>query len=227
MRIKVKDLYKEERPREKALRFGMDSLSNRELLAIVLRCGYQGVSALQLADYVLSENDGLLGLSQTDIHSLCKTKGISKIKALELMSVIELSKRIALEKVQEGTYGDSPKVIAEYLMKKIGSLKQEHFLVLFLDTKNKVIKDKVLFIGSLNQSVVHTREIFKEAFLCSAAKLIVSHNHPSNKCIPSESDIVVTTTIEEVGNLVGIPLLDHIIVGVDHYLSFKEKGLLR
>lgn len=226
MRIKVKDLYKEERPREKALRYGVETLSNRELLAIVLRCGYKGVSVLQLADQVLSTSKGLLPLLQMDMQSLCAIKGISQIKAIEIGAILEMSKRIAQEKVQAGVYGESPQLIAEYLIKKIGFHKQEHFLALFLDTKNKIIKDKVLFIGSLNQSVVHTREIFKEAISCSGAKIVVAHNHPSNNCTPSESDILVTNTIMEVGNLVGIPLLDHLIVGMDQYFSFKEKGLL-
>lgn len=226
MAIKVKEMYVEERPREKAIKYGVDKLSNRDLLAIILRCGCKGMSVLQLADELIAKAGGINHLKEMDINDLTLLKGISKTKAIELMACFELAKR--------GTYADlkqreditNPKDIAYYLMQKIGSKKQEHFVVLFLNTKHQVIAEETLFIGSLNTSVVHAREIFKAAIIHNSAKILVSHNHPSNDCIPSNQDIQVTEMILETSRIVGIPLLDHIIVGQSTYFSFKEKHLM-
>lgn len=219
-------MYVEERPREKAMKYGVDKLSNRDLLAIILRCGYKGMSVLQLADELINKAGGINNLKSMDMKEFISIKGISKIKAIELMSCFELAQRSTYHELKEKVVIKDPKGIANYLMQKIGSKKQEHFLVLFLNTKHHIIAEEVLFIGSLNTSVVHAREIFKAAIVHNSAKILIAHNHPSNDCIPSNQDIQVTETIQETANIVGIPLLDHIIVGQSTYFSFKEKMLM-
>lgn len=220
-------MQREERPREKAKRFGIESLSTTELLALLLRCGYRGYSVLQLAQQLLSESKGLVQLSQMDAKELMKIKGISEAKGLELQACFEISKRISSQTLFNSLKINSPKIVSEYLNKKIGYKKQEHFVVLMLDTKNQLIKEMTLFVGSLNTSVVHAREVYKCAIEHSSAKIMIAHNHPSGECIPSEQDILVTSALQQVGELVGIPLLDHIIVGNNQYFSFKEKQLMK
>lgn len=220
-------MYVEERPREKAMKYGVDKLSNRDLLAIILRCGYKGISVLQLADVLIAEAGGIHHLRKMDMNKLISIKGISKIKAVELMSCFELAKRSTYNDLKEKEEITEPKDIAYYLMQKIGSKQQEHFVVLFLNTKHQIIDEETLFIGSLNTSVVHAREIFKAAIIHNSAKILISHNHPSNDCIPSNQDIQVTNMVQDASQIVGIPLLDHIIVGQSSYFSFKEKHLVR
>lgn len=227
MHIKVNEILPEERPREKAYHYGVESLSNRDLLAIVLRCGYKGVSVLEIADEILNTFHGIGALGRCSIEELCTIKGVSKCKAVELLACFELAKRSFINIQEPLVYIDSPKRVAEYLMHKIANKLQEHFVVLFLDTKNQVIYEETIFIGSLNTSVVHAREIFKRAILKSSAKIVIAHNHPSGECSPSLQDIDVTNTIYETGQLVGIPLLDHLIIGKGNYFSFKQQQLLK
>lgn len=217
----------EEKPREKALRYGIESLSDAELLAILLRCGYKGVSVLQLSHHVLEKAGSFLYLYQMDMKRMTEIKGISKIKAMELQACFEISKRVAEQTFFDSFHIHDPKTISNYLNKKIGYKKQEHFVLLMLNTKNQLIKEKTLFVGSLNTSVVHAREVYQCAIENSSAKIMVAHNHPSGECIPSEQDILVTNSLQQVGELIGIPLLDHIIVGGNQYFSFKEKQLMK
>lgn len=217
-------MHVEERPREKAIKYGVENLSNRELLAILLRCGYKGKSVLLLADELIAKVEGIQHLRTMDLQELTRIKGISEIKAIELMACFELVKRSTYHELVQRKEVSEPKVVANYLMQKIGNEKQEHFIVLFLNTKHAIINEKVLFIGSLNHSVVHAREIFKAAIVHNSAKILVAHNHPSGDCIPSEQDVQVTKRLQETGEMVGIPLLDHIIVSSSTYFSFKEKG---
>lgn len=226
MEIKVKEMPIDEKPREKAFRYGIESLSNRELIAILLRNGYAGVSVLELSDHVLQKANGLGNLASMPLNELMEIKGISKVKALELMTCFELSKRVSSQVLFSTLSANSPSCVAEYMNKKIGNKQQEHFVVLFLDTKNQLIKEETIFIGSLNKSVIHAREIFKAAIANSSAKIMLVHNHPSKVCIPSEQDIKVTARLLEAGKLVGIEVLDHIIVGGNTYYSFKEHQLM-
>ncbi|WP_277489422.1 MULTISPECIES: DNA repair protein RadC [unclassified Breznakia] len=215
-----------ERPREKAVINGIESLSNRELLAIILRCGYKGTSVLQMAEMVLNEAGGLLNLYSMNYEELIKIKGISSSKALEILSAFEISKRVSFENLTDRIQINSPKNLSQYLNQKIGFKKQENFHVLFLNTKNQIICEKTLFIGTLNVSVVHPREIFKEAIQKNAASIIVSHNHPSSNCNPSEQDIVFTKSLVTAGDIIGISVIDHIVVSHNNYFSFKEKNLI-
>lgn len=226
MEIKVKEMPIDEKPREKAIRYGIESLSNRELMAILLRNGYAGVSVLELSDHVLQKANGIANLSSMQLSELMEIKGISKVKALELMACFELSKRVSSQVLFSTLQISNPSCVAEYMNKKIGNKQQEHFVVLFLDTKHHLIKEETIFIGSLNNSVIHAREIFKAAIANSSAKIMLVHNHPSKVCIPSEQDIKVTARLLEAGKLVGIEILDHIIVGGNSYFSFKEHQLM-
>ena len=227
MEIKVNEMPKEEKPREKAMRYGVESLSNRELLALLLRCGYQGVSVLELSDTVLKEAKGIARLSTMSQKELVSIKGISAVKALEILACFELSKRASSETLYTMLNASDPNVVAKYLNEKIGHKKQEHFVVLFLDTKNQLIKEETIFIGSLNSSVIHAREVFKAAIANSSAKIILSHNHPSSNCIPSEQDIRATNVLVDTGKVVGIEVLDHIIVGGNNFFSFAQHQLLK
>lgn len=225
--MKVKDINKEERPREKARISGISTLSNRDLLAIILRSGTNGISAMQLADMILNESGSLCDLMSLDFAQLNQIKGIKEAKALQLLSCFELSKRIAFdESRQMEIQVDHPKILADWLNKEIGFTSQEHFIVIFLDNKNKIISYKTLFIGSLNSSIVHPREVFKAAIEIKAAKIIVAHNHPSGDMEVSDADIVSTKALSETGKIVGIPLLDHLIVGKNKYISFAQKLLI-
>lgn len=217
----------DEKPREKAIRYGVESLSNRELLALLLRCGYKGVSVLELSDHLLKKAGSLQKLSQMDLKNFLEIKGISLAKSLQLRASFELSKRVSSEMLYSSISVTNPSIAAEYLKKKIGNKQQEHFVVLFLDTKNQLIKEETLFIGSLNSSVVHAREVFKAAMLNSSARIMLAHNHPSMDCIPSEQDIIVTEKLQEVGRLVGIEVLDHIIVGGNTFFSFAQHNLMK
>lgn len=227
MEIRIKEINEHERPREKALKYGISSLSNRDLLALLLRCGCKGMSALQLADILLAHSQGLAYLSTMRIEELKTIHGISDAKALEIAACFELSKRASYQVLHDAIDISSPRVIVDYLYQKIGNKDQEHFVVLYLNTKNRLIKEETVFIGSLNSSIVHSREIFKGAICYSSAKIIIAHNHPSNVCIPSEQDIEVTQRIAQTGDMIGIPLLDHIIIGKNNYFSFKEHQLLK
>ncbi len=226
MKVKVKEMLASERPREKALKYGIEKLSNRELVALLLRCGYKGTSVLQLADTLIHEANGLASMGKMSLDDFMSIKGISEAKAMMFLACFELTKRASYENLTNQQAINSPKEIADYLMKKIGNKQQEHFVVLFLNTKHTIIAEETLFVGSLNTSVVHAREIYKAAITHGCARILISHNHPSNDCEPSNQDMQVTQQLDEVGQLVGISLLDHIIVGHNNYFSFKENQLL-
>ena len=215
-----------ERPREKVLKHGIEALSNRELIALLLRCGYKGVSALYLADTLIHKSNGIAYLSKMTMEDYIAIKGISESKAMTFIACFELAKRVTSASLNECVSIENPKVIAQYLMQKIGNKQQEHFVVLFLNTKHMIIAEETLFVGSLNASVVHAREVYKAAMSHQCARILIAHNHPSNDCIPSQQDIQITKQLDEVGQLVGISLLDHIIVGQNNYFSFKENQLL-
>lgn len=211
-----------DRPREKALAYGIHVLTNKELLAVLLRSGIPGKSVLELAEEILSLRNHLGELSQIQIHELMQIKGIKEAKALELLACFELSRRISYQQIEDKDVMNSPKALVRWLNKQIGYFDQEHFFVLFLNTKNHIISYKSMFVGSGSSCQVSAKEVFTEAMRLSAQKIIIAHNHPSGNIEPSISDMTLTKAILEVGNLCGIPLLDHIIVGKNNYYSFKE-----
>ncbi|MGB7595685.1 MAG: DNA repair protein RadC [Erysipelotrichaceae bacterium] len=221
--LELKELAVSERPREKCIRFGIRSLSHTELLALILRSGTKSHSVFSIADELLRKAKGIRRLSQLTLQDLCEVHGIDKAKACEMMAVCELARRMALEEVYEQDVVDQPGRLVDWLRRELGDAQQEHFLVVFLDTKNHILGHKVCFIGSLDRSVVHPREIFKEAVAYSAARIIAVHNHPSGDVTPSENDIQVTKSLEEAGIMMGIPLLDHLIVSHRTFYSLRQK----
>lgn len=222
----IKDFPKEERPRERFIHYGPNSLSNQELLAIILRTGTKRESVLQLSQRLISEFQGLRMLMNASLEELTRIKGVGEAKAIQLLAAIELGKRIANMKNEERYVIRSPEDGANYVMEEMRFLTQEHFVCLFLNTKNEVIHKQTIFIGSLNASIVHPRELFKEAFRRSAASMICLHNHPSGNPMPSREDIEVTKRLAECGKILGVEVLDHIIIGDKRYVSLKEKGYL-
>ncbi|NLC96120.1 MAG: DNA repair protein RadC [Erysipelotrichaceae bacterium] len=222
----VKELPITERPREKALKFGIHSLSNRELLAILIRNGYQGKSSLGIADDILFSCNGIGNLSSVDLNDLLKIKGIKKVKALEILTCIEIARRIAFEEALTVDVIDEPKAIINWLNKEIGFNKQENFMVIYLDIKNRIITYKILFKGTIDHSLVHPREIIKEALLVSSSKIMLIHNHPSGDPTPSQADIKMTKQVIEATSLVGINVLDHIIVSSNRYFSLAQSKLM-
>jgi DNA repair protein RadC len=224
--LKILDLPQNERPREKLLRYGAQTLSNSELLAVILRSGTAGENILNLCNRILKESNGLNGLLNVNQEQLLNIKGIKEGKATQLLAVAELSKRFRSYMSGEEIKITSPKDIAFYLMEDMRYLEQEELRVILLNTKNIVIGVKISTRGTINSSLVHPREVFKEAIRQNAASIIICHNHPSGDPAPSSEDINITNRLKECGKLVGIELVDHVIIGNGNYLSLKEKGIL-
>jgi len=216
--MKIKEIAKEQRPRER-LKAG-NVLNDAELLALLLGSGTKGESAIDMGNRLLSEN-GLDKLNSLSIQELMKIKGIGLAKASKLIAAFELSKRVSSGKICEKIV-KNPSDIASHYIEKLKDLKKEHFIAVFLDSKNKIIKDEIISIGTLNSSLVHPREVFKEAIKCSANSVILVHNHPSGSVEPSDEDYRVNKVLVETGNLVGIKVLDHLIVGEGKWESIEE-----
>ncbi|OPJ62043.1 RadC family protein [Clostridium chromiireducens] len=225
--LKIKDIPQHERPKEKLLTYGAESLSNSELLAIILRTGTQGENVLQLSSRLLSELEGLDGILNSSINDITSIKGIKGGKASQILALSELFKRFrTLKAIKNDIKITSPKELADLIMGEMNDLTQEVLKVVLLNTKNVIIGTKDVFKGSLNTSVVHPREIFKQAINKNSASIIICHNHPSGDPTPSKEDINITLRIKECGNIIGIQLIDHIIIGNNKFVSLKERGLI-
>jgi DNA repair protein RadC len=224
MPLMIRDVPKDARPRERLLSDGPESLSNQELLAILLRTGTKDESVLELAQRLLHHFEGLRSLKDATIEEMTSIKGIGKAKAMQILAALELGRRISRLSYDERYEIRSPEDGAKYVMEDMRFLSQEHFVAIYLNTKNQVIHRKTVFIGSLNSSIVHPREVFKEAIKRSAASVICAHNHPSGDPTPSREDIEVTKRLAESGRIIGIELLDHLIIGDHTFISLKEKG---
>lgn len=223
MVLKIKELPKEERPYEKLALCGVEKLSNEELLAILLKSGYHNISSKDLANILLKEANGIIGLSKMTYNELYLIKGIGMSKAAIILVAFELAKRVSIAKVNiKEQKLTSSKMVFDYYVQKIGDKKQEYFYVVYLDSAKKIIDDRLLFIGTINYSIVHPREIFKEAYLLSATAILCVHNHPSGNVFPSKEDLKITDDIRVIGDLLGIKLVDHIIIGNKQYYSFLE-----
>lgn len=209
--MKVREMPLESRPREKALNYGLSALTDYELIAIILRTGYSGMSAVNLAQKVLKKFP-LDRLNNISIQELMTLKGIKEAKALELLVCFELSKRSSLYIGMREDVISNPKSLLNFIKSEIGSLSNEQFLVVCLNTKNMIIKYKVMFVGTVDVTVVHPRDIFKFAIENNATRIICAHNHPSGDITPSKQDIEITKILKQTGDMVGIPLLDHVIV---------------
>ena len=218
----IKDMPRVERPREKLMRYGPDKLSVEELLAIIIRTGRKGESALEVSAKIIKRftAEGLAKLTHADLKS---QPGIGPVKACELLACFELGRRFITGK--KASIYLKPKDIWEGL-RDIRDRKKEHFVVFYLDTRNQEIKREIISIGCLNANLVHPREVFEPAVKNLAASVIVAHNHPSGNLEPSQEDIDLTKRLAGAGKLLGIELLDHVIVSKEGFSSFKEKGLI-
>lgn len=222
----LREIPKEERPRERLLQHGAEALSNSELLAILLRTGTANESAVRLAGKVLAACGGLRHLTDMTVEQLTAIKGIGQAKALQLKAGIELGRRLSRSRLEDMPAVRSPQDAAELLRDELRYLTKEHFVVLFLNTKNRVIGKETLSIGSLNASIVHPREVFRSAIQRSSASIICAHNHPSGDPTPSPEDIEVTRRLAAAGKLLGIELLDHVIIADQAHASLKEMGYI-
>ena len=216
-------------PYDKFVAFGPETLSDEELLAIILRTGTKDEDAVTLACRVLEicgGKRGVAGLHRVPVKELVKIKGIGHVKAIKLKAVAELSKRIALSKTKEDVCFRHPAQVAQAYMEQMRHLEKECCIAVYVDCKDCRITDNLLSVGSLDSSVMSSREIFRQAVLCNAAAVILLHNHPSGNPQPSQEDILLTKKLAEASVLMEIPLLDHIIIGDNKYISLKEKGVL-
>lgn len=218
---KIKDIPKLERPRERLKEVGASNLTDKELLAIILKTGTKNYSVNDLAIEILRKYS-LQELPNITINELIKIKGIGEVKAIELLSTIELGKRIYLKPKVNLKKMTNPKDIWESTKYLFVNKKQELFYCLYFNNQQELIERKLLFMGTINKSITHPREVFKEAYRLSASSIICLHNHPSGNLKPSEADINFTKAIVKVGNIQGIPVLDHIIVNEDSFYSFYD-----
>lgn len=223
----IKELPESERPREKLCERGAESLSNEELLAVIIRTGSRTESAVELSKRVISrDNRGLVYLRDTTIEELMEISGIGKCKASQILAAIEVGKRINYHTAAEKVRVNQPSTVADLFMDEMRYLQKEHFRVVLLDTKNQIMVTEEISIGTLNASIVHPRDVFKIAIKRNSNSIILIHNHPSGDPTPSKEDINITNRLIEVGDLVGIKVLDHIIIGDKNYISFKEKNII-
>ena len=226
-RLMIRDLPAEERPREKMKALGAEALSNAELLAILLRTGSDRESALQLAVRLLSQSGGLRNLPGLSLEDMQEIRGVGPAKAAQLKAALEIGRRLATMPPDQAESITSPQRAAALVMEELRYKKKEHFVILLLNTKNHLLSREEISVGSLSASIVHPREIFKIPLRKSAASIILVHNHPSGDPSPSQEDLEVTRRLVEAGNLLGIAVRDHLVIGDGCYFSFKEKGLLK
>ncbi|MCG7386524.1 DNA repair protein RadC [Paenibacillus sp. ACRRY] len=222
----MRDIPHEERPRERMMEYGAGALSHAELLAILLRTGTRQESAVHMAQRILTEAGGIRSLMDMSLNELTAMKGIGMAKAVQLKAGIELGHRIAKSRRVQSPSIRTPRDAADILLEQLRYLQKEHFVCLFLNSKNHIIAQETLSMGSLNASIVHPREVFRAAIKCSSASIVCAHNHPSGDPTPSPEDIQITKRLIEAGSIVGIDVLDHIIIGDGTYVSLKEKGLV-
>ncbi|MCX7781065.1 MAG: DNA repair protein RadC [Negativicutes bacterium] len=224
--LTIKDLPAGERPREKLLTKGAFAVSDAELLAILLRTGARQENVTRIAERLLVEFGGLVGLAALLPQELERIHGIGPAKAVTLTAAMEIAKRLSSHTPAERPVIRSPGDAAAFLMPRLRYESREHFMALLLSTKNHVLAVPVISIGSLNASVVHPRELFREAINHSAASVILVHNHPSGDPTPSQEDILLTRRLIDAGQLLDIAVLDHVIIGDGKYVSLKEKGII-
>lgn len=221
----IKNIPVSDRPRERLLEKGSSSLSDAELLVIILGSGNKNKDVKEIADSVLSTVKNVSELKNLNYQEFIKINGIGKAKACILLSLIEFAKRMnqSVSSLNDKIF-NRPDIIFEYFRDRLSDEKQENFYCVYLDSKKRIMTSKLLFKGTVDRSLVHPREIFKEAYLLSASSIICVHNHPSGNVSPSKEDIFLTKMLKEISNLMGIEISDHIIVGKDEYYSFFENG---
>lgn len=220
----VKELPDSEKPYEKFLKSGAESLSDAELLAVIIRSGTHGRRSIEVSqDFLNREQRSLLNLYEVSFEDMLKIHGIGRVKAIQLKCIAELSKRISEERYQKRICMDHPKTIADYYMERMRHEKQERLLALFFDAKCRLLEDVMMSVGSATSAFVSPREIYLAALRYKAVQIVLIHNHPSGIPEPSAEDDAVTKKVAESGLLLGIPLVDHIILGDRSYYSYKER----
>lgn len=229
--LTLKELPNSEKPYERIEAFGAQALSDAELLAVIIKAGTRELSAIGVAQKILTDNNGPGGLNNIrdlSIQQLSEINGIGRVKAIQLKALAELAKRMATTRIiGERKRIRSSSDVNDLIMAEMRELKKEVFKVIFLNIKNYIIKIQDISVGSLSSSIVHPREVFTEAIKCSSAGIILIHNHPSGDPTPSKEDIETTTRLVKAGEMMGISVVDHIIVGDGVYVSMKERGLLK
>lgn len=221
----IKDMLEEEKPREKACRFGIRTLSTAELLAILLRTGIKGQSVLDTSQALLRKAKNVSGLASMSLEEIMEIDGIGEAKGLVLLASFELARRMAFDDVK-GEQIKSPASLVNWLKSEIGTQLQEMFLVVYLNQQLRIITHRILFQGTINEAAVYPREIFKEALLLNSTSLMFAHNHPGGDITPSSADIALTAKLMKVADLMGVKVLDHIIVSGNDYFSFARQGIL-
>ena len=219
--MKIKDLPKIDRPREKLEKYGVKKLAEFELLAILLGSGIKGLNVIQLSKKILNIIQKI-GIKKITLEDLLKIKGLGKAKASQILATVELGQRLQTDKKREILSADD----VWNLCADICDSKKEHFIAFYIDTQNCLIERQIISIGTLNASLVHPREVFEPAVRLSASSIILSHNHPSGNCEPSQDDIEITKRLTEAGKILGMEIADHVIVAKDKFLSFKEQNLI-
>lgn len=225
----IKEMLEEERPYEKCTKYGVTALSDAELLAVLLRTGTKGINSLELARNILravDEDDGILNIHHLTIDKLRSIKGIGKVKATQILCLSELTKRLAKASAKDKLVFDMPSTIADYYMEDMRHQKQEQMKLLMLNAKARLVGETDISKGTVNASLVSPRELFIESLEKNAVSIILLHNHPSGDPSPSKNDILLTKRVKDAGNLIGIDLLDHIIIGNNCYVSFAEEKLI-
>ena len=225
--INFKNIPESDKPRERLYQYGSENLSDEELISIILKTGTKGISVKEVSLKLLENVGDIKRLKDIGINTLIGINGIGRVKAIEIKAAIELGRRIYIENNKlSGVILNNSLKIYEYFKELVGNKKQEYFYTVYVDTKGRYIDKRCLFVGTINNSIVHPREIFKEAYLLSANGIICIHNHPSGDPTPSKEDMMITRKIKEIAVIHGIRLVDHIIVGIDSYYSFYEDNKL-
>ena len=222
----ISDWPKDEQPREKLLEKGASSLSDAELLAIFLRTGVKGISAVELARQLLQNFGGIRELLEASETDFCAGLGLGRAKYAQLQAVLEMNRRHLAQKMRHGSVMDNPNCVSDYLITQLRHLKREVFACLLLDNKHRVLGFEILFQGSINSAAVHPREVVKTALAYNAAAIILAHNHPSGVAEPSMADRQITERLSNALALIDVNVIDHIIIGSSAPVSFAQRGLL-
>lgn len=216
---------KELMPREKALEYGISSLNNNELLALIIKSGYKDQNVFNIVESIINVANGFENLLSLSYEELLSVNGINKAKALELLAILEIAKRLTkIDKISEKSL-NCPEKVVDWLRFNLAYSNQETFFAVYLNNSGKIIKSEILYKGTKNMSVVSIDEILRKAIIFKASGIIVAHNHPSNSCTPSSNDIELTNKLSNACKLIDIPLLDHLIISRNDYFSFKKNAL--
>lgn len=222
----IKEMPGDERPREKAILYGVSVLSTRELLALLLRTGSKGESVLQVVDHLLMQSKGISGLEKMSRKELCEIRGISDTKAIELLACMELNKRVLYEKARRDDVIAEPEHLVQWLQREIGPCVQEKFLAVYLDNCHHILSIQTIFVGTINMSHVYPRDVLREALRESAVSMIIVHNHPGGSLQPGTADLQVTSLLIKSAALMGIHVDDHLIITQNSWFSFSRAGII-